>query len=72
MEEYRRGLFTDAEKAALEDEDVKFALERVRVSATPFAIHRLNSALAAAGISDRRRRENLIKTLRRTRRWGGS
>lgn len=71
MEQYKRSPFTDREKDILDTEEVSAILAELRAGrATPYLLHRLTSALTAAGMTDKAARDRLIATLRRTKKWG--
>lgn len=71
MENYKRSPFTEREKEILLDEHVEAVLAELRSSrATPYLMHKLNTVLMAAGMTDKAARERMIATLRRTKKWG--
>jgi hypothetical protein len=71
VENYKRSPFTAREREILLDEHVEAVLAELRASrATPYLMHKLNTALATAGMMDKAARERMIATLRRTKKWG--
>lgn len=70
METYRRGAFTEKERAALKLATVLSALSAYREDRSPFNRHRLSTALSNAGLSDKRVRDDFIDRLMKSRKFG--